>query len=325
MAVSLDNEGRRGIFGWIKGLFGYRPETYWEDKIQSIVYKLKEQQHKLEELSFRMEERAKELFERTVEHLKKASMKDLREDERRAHYSLARTFAEEIYEIRRFLKAIKFTSISLEKAAMRLQTVRDIKDFREVLVPVSNLLNGVKDEIAGIFPSIGQALDEINRSIAELVLHASAGVQTIPSGPLKVDEDVNKILSEAWAAASESVEKNIPEPSKILGIEGQKEPFATKSAESTGAEATPVDVNLVIESKPARVKAKEAVALPSSLAYASLSKVEELVLAEIKINKGVINVEELSRKYNVPREKVLEALQSLTRKGRIKVKAGNVK
>ena len=325
MAISIDSESKKGFFGWIKGLFGHKSDTYWEDKIQAIVYKLKEQQHKLEELSFRMEERAKELFERTVEHLKKASRKELREDERKAHYNLARTFAEEIYEIRRFLKAIKFTSISLEKAAMRLQTVRDIKDFREVLVPVSNLLNGVKDEIAGIFPSIGQALDEINRSIAELVVHASAGVHTLPSGPFKVDEDVNKILNEAWAVANETVEKNIPEPSKILSIESQKEALTAKSIESTGTETAPVDVNLVIEPKPTSTKAKEAVAIPSSLASASLSKMEELVLAEIKISKGIINVDELSRKYNVPREKVLEALHSLSRKGKIRVKAGKLK
>ncbi|MEM1619795.1 MAG: hypothetical protein QXU97_00815 [Fervidicoccaceae archaeon] len=322
MSLSETERRRRGLFGWLRSLLALEEgeeRDEWEDKIQAIVFRIKEQQSRLDELAFRMEQRAAELFEKTVEHLKKARGPSLAEDEKKVHYNLAKTCAEEIYEIRRFLKAVRFTSISLERAAMRLQTVRDIKDFRSVLGPIAVLLANVKDEISPIFPSIAQALDEINKSIYELMAHTSAGMRGLPSGFLKSDEDVDKILSEAWAAANESVERNVPEPSKLLGLD--QKPIKKDEKSSRAA----LEVSLTSSPKPPALSGEkletgvEAARSLSASANASAGNLEEVLLNEIKTCGGKLNLDECSRKYGVPKEKLLEALSSLERKGKIKI------
>ncbi len=311
LSLPMDREKNGWFISWFKGIFGHK-ENEWENKIQTIIFKLQEQKEKLEELSFRMEKRAKELFEKTVEHLKKAGNPNIREEERRAHQNLARTFAEEIYEIRAFLRAIKFTTISLEKAKERLQTVRDIKDFQAALLPVKHMLTGVKKEISGIFPSVGEALEDINRNIEELAIHTSAGLHGLPAGKFAVNEDVEKILSEAWAAASETVNKNIPEPSRLMKMKtvGGKRQAHTRKP-----------LKVVVETGKHKYGIEEPIALPVSRVNNSLVKIEELILDEIRVNKGRFNVDEFCRKYGVSKDRVFDALQSLSRKGKIKVSA----
>ncbi len=326
MSVSVDSRG--GILGWFKSLFGGTKQEYWEDRLQAIIFKLNEQERKLDELYYRMQKRAQELFERTVEHLKKASNPKLKPEERRAHENLARTFAEEVYEIRAFLRAIKFTSIAINKAALRLQTVRDMKDFQEVLLPVSQLLAGVKNEISGIFPNVGEALDEINKSIAELMIHTSSGVHGIPSPTMNVSKEVDEILNEAWNAAVESVDKNIPEPSKVMRV---RKPVVEGEEKEETKQTKPLKVYIEhSEQKKKETEQKEQpkkevkkeeseIAISTSLANASMLKLEQLILDEIRVNKGRFNIGEFVEKYGFDRDKVFEALQSLSRKGKIRV------
>ncbi len=311
MSITIDGGEKGGILGWFKSLFGGSSKNYgWEDKIQTIVFKLKEQQEKLDELSFRMERRAKDLFDKTVEHIKKANDPSIKAEERKAHENLARTFAEEIYEIRAFLRAIRFTSISLERAAQRLQTVRDIKDFQEVLGPVAQLLTGVKNEISTIFPNVGEALDEINKSITELMIQTSSGLHGVPSAAFAVNEDVEKILGEAWKAAEQSVDTQVPEPSRLIKVSHTKEEQEEKTVEK------PIKV---VVNATNRHKQAEAIPVPTPLRQAPLIKLEELILDEIRISNGRLDINEIVEKYGVDKDKVYEALYNLSRKGKIKV------
>ncbi len=315
MSVSFEREGRKGLLGWFKSVFHVGEKSYeWEDKIQVIVFKLKEQQEKLDELYYRIKGRAQELFQKTVEHVKKAKDPSLKTEERKAHENLARTFAEEIYEIRAFLRAIRFTSISLERAAQRLQTVRDIKDFQEVLLPVSQLLTGVKNEISTIFPNVGEALDEINKSITELMIQTSSGLHTPPSSGFAVNEDVDKILGEAWRAAEQSVDDQIPVPSRIIKQHAMIE-------EDVGEEKVTKPINVVVKTGTRRSVLKKAqpVPVPSPLRNASIVKLEELLLDEIRVNNGRLDINDFVSKYRVDKDRVFEALHNLSRKGKIRL------
>ena len=314
MAVSIGRDEKRGLIGWFRSVFGLGEKTYeWEDKIQSIVFKLKEQQEKLDELYNRIQGRAKEIFDKTVEHVKKAKDPSVKLEERKAHENLARTFAEEIYEIRAFLRAIRFTSISLERAAQRLQTVRDIKDFQEVLGPVSQLLSGVKNEISTIFPNVGEALDEINKSITELMIQTSSGLHHVPSSGFSVNEDVERILGEAWKAAEKSVDNQVPAPSRIIKMHSG---YVNSDNSRSGGNNKPIKV---VVKTGGTVKNAVAIPVPTPLKNASIVKLEELLLDEIRVNNGKLDVNDFVSRYGIDKDKVYEALYNLSKKGKIKV------
>lgn len=355
MAFAVGNRDRGGGFlGWFKNLFsGKHAEPDWKDKLQMIVIMIRDQQEKLDVISDRMKKRAEELFNRVVEQQKKSLDPNVTEDERRTYLNLARTFAEEIREIKAILRAIAFTKVSLEKVAQRLETVKELKDFRDIILPITGILKGIKQEISPIFPSIGQALDEISRNISELAYQTSAGIRSLPSdiGPIPgsqldagLNDEVSKILNESMIRAENEILRAIPEPLPLTQVRANdivKETSKTAGRDTTYYEANipkkttttstvrkqqkPVDV--VVES--GRVKARksvqsdkvarevEQIALPSR--GMSMARLEQLVLDEIKVNRGRFNVDEFARKYGVSKDRVFDALQSLARKGKIRV------
>ena len=330
MTLAMGRDRGGGFLGWFKSIFGHRAgEPDWKEKMQMIITMIREQQEKLDLISFRMQNRAEELFDRIVEQYKKANRKDVADDERKTLLNMARTFAEEIREIKAILRAIGFTKVSLEKVVQRLETVKDVKDFQDSIVPITSLIKGIKQEISPIFPSIGSALDEIHRSISELAFQTSAGIHSLPTGNLTPgeSEDVEKILKEAWQAATESVEKKIPEPTRVVGMKIKSTNPAMKTvAKKPVAKSKPVDV--VVEANKKHdssekdsvtevSEVEEAIKLP--VPRLSMAKLEQLVLDEIKINRGRFNVDEFARKYGIDKDRVYDALQSLVRKGKIRV------
>lgn len=303
-------EKKTGILGWLKGLFAQTSlEDSLEDRIQSVIIKIREHQDSINEFAFRMQRRAEELYAKVTEYLRKSQSPLLTDDERRAHYNLARTFAEEIVEIKKFTKAVRFVAIGLEKVAQRLQTVKDVKDLQEQLGPIRMLLVGLKQEVESVFPAVGTTIDDINRAIAELMIHSSSGLHELNSlDSYTKDEEVNKIIKDAWSLATATVESVIPEPTTLIQNKQPAPSTAKKSPE-------PIDVTLS-KSK------SEQVALPSSPAgkeKPKLEEIEKIVLEEAKINKGRINVDDISSKYKLRKDDVFEALESLRRKGKIRI------
>lgn len=301
---------RTGIIGWLRGLFAQSSiEDSLEDRIQSVIIKIREHQDSINEFAFRMQRRAEELYAKVTEHLRKSQSPLLTNDERQAHYNLARTFAEEIVEIKKFTKAIRFVAIGLEKVAQRLQTVKDVKDLQAQLGPIRMLLVGLKQEVENVFPAVGTTIDDINRSIAELMIHSSSGLHELNSlDSYTKDEEVNKIIKEAWSLATATVESVMPEPTALIQ---NKQPVVSTVKKSP----EPIDVTL------SKTKS-ERVALPSvsfSQEKLRLEEIEKIVLEEAKLNKGRINIEEISSRYKLRKDDIFEALESLRRKGKIRI------
>lgn len=298
-----------GIIGWFKGLLSWgSSDDSLEDKIQSVIIKIREHQDSINEFAFRMQKRAEELYIKVMEHLRKSNLNILTEDERAAHYNLARTFAEEIVEIKKFTKAVRFVAIGLEKVAQRLQTVKDVKDLQAQLGPIRMLLMGLRQEVENVFPAVGTTIDDINRSIAELMIHSSSGLHEMSGiDTYTKDEEVNKIIKEAWSLATATVESVIPEPTAL--IQSRQPPKVVKKTPE------PMDVT-VSRSKTELVGVQGS---QSSSERLRIEEIERIVLMEAKLNNGKINVEEIANKHKLKKDDVFEALDSLHRKGKIRI------
>lgn len=305
------SDKKPGIIGWFKGLFAWSsPEDSLEDKIQSVIIKIREHQDSINEFAFRMQKRAEELYAKVTEHLRRSQFNFLTDDERVAHYNLARTFAEEIVEIKKFTKAVRFVAIGLEKVAQRLQTVKDVKDLQTQLGPIRMLLLGLKQEVENVFPAVGTTIDDINKSIAELMIHSSSGLHELTSlDTYTKDEEVNKLIKEAWSLATATVESVMPEPTALIQ---NKQPL------NKVAKKAPETIDITISSK-AKADVTSVPSTPSPPERIKLDELEKIVLDEAKLNSGRINVEEIARKYKVNKDNIFEALDSLRKKGKIRI------
>jgi len=303
MSSVADREEKRGLLGWFKSLFGGAAEKRpdWEEMVQDIIVRLKNEQDRFEELEYRTKRRIDELFSRIIENMKMVNS-TTKEDEKRTYQNLGKVYAEEVYELRSFLKAIRFAKISFERVIQRLQTVKDIHDFQMVLGPVTNMLNGVKNEISAIFPKAGEALDEINRIITDIMLTTTSGNQYNASHNFIVNEDVENILKEAWKQADSSVEAELPEPEKLRSaISLQNQEKAAQPQKPT------VQVPVVINRS------------------ATDEQLENAVLEEIKRSGGKVIVPEISAKLGIDKEKVYEVLYNLSKKGKIAISSSGRK
>jgi len=300
----IDREEKKGILGWFRGLFGNYPETKkpdWEEMIQDIIVKLKNEQDRFDELEYRTKKRIDELFNKVVDNFKLMETTS-KEDERKTYQNLGKVYAEEVYELRSFLKAIRFTKISFERVIQRLQTVKDIHDFQSVLGPITNMLSGVKAEVSAIFPKVGDTLDEINRMITEIMVTTSSGNQYNVSHSFQVNEEVDKVIKEAWQQAEKSVDADVPEPEKLKAtLAPTARPKDQSNQSMPQAQTSAVTVPLQLRPS-----------IPTE-------ELEKAVLEEIKKSGGRIVVSELSIKLGVDKEKIYEALYNLSKKGKIKI------
>lgn len=298
MSSVADKDEKKGIFGWLRTIFvgssAKKPD--WEEMVQDIIVRLKNEQDRFEELEYRTKKRIDELFSKIVDNIKMMDSTS-KEDERKTYQNLGKVYAEEVYELRSFLKAIRFAKISFERVIQRLQTVRDIHDFQTVLVPVANMLNGVKTEISSIFPKAGETLDEINRIITDIMLTTTSGNQYNASHNFMVNEDVEKIIKEAWKQADSSVEEELPEPERLKAQTKvlQQQVKTTQASKP----AVQIPVNTVISR--------------------SDDELENAMLEEIKRSGGRVVVSDLSAKLGIDKDKVYEILYNLSKKGKIKI------
>jgi division protein CdvB (Snf7/Vps24/ESCRT-III family) len=300
----ISREEKKGILGWFRGLFGNYPETKkpdWEEMIQDIIVKLKNEQDRFDELEYRTKKRIDELFNKVVDNFKLMETTS-REDERKTYQNLGKVYAEEVYELRSFLKAIRFTKISFERVIQRLQTVKDIHDFQSVLGPITNMLSGVKAEVSAIFPKVGDTLDEINRMITEIMVTTSSGNQYNVSHSFQVNEEVDKVIKEAWQQAEKSVDADVPEPEKL------KATLAPTTRPKDQSNQSMPQVHTSAVSVPLQLRPS----IPTE-------ELEKAVLEEIKKSGGRIVVSELSIKLGVDKDKIYEALYNLSKKGKIKI------
>ncbi|HEW64411.1 hypothetical protein [Fervidicoccus fontis] len=313
MGLSIDrDEKKAGLLGWLKNIFG-NPKNYtWEDMIQDVIVRLKDEGEKFDELEYRTKKRIQELTDRIVENLKKYDSPNIKEDEKRTYHNLAKMYAEEVYELRNFLKAILFTKISFERVIQRLQTVRDYKDFQAALGPVSKMLAGVKNEISAIFPKVGETLDEINRNITDMMISTSNSMGGFNTNQtFMINEDVEKIIQEAWKLADSNVEKMLPEPKKLIQQTTQITNLSTQ--QSTQRE---INQQKSIVNKTEKIQLE---AQTSSSSY-NIEIVENIILNEIKKTGGKLNIQEITTNYGIDKEKIYEALYNLKKKGKIEIK-----
>ncbi|MCD6088427.1 hypothetical protein J7K07_01735 [Candidatus Bathyarchaeota archaeon] len=236
----------------------------------------------------KLEKRSRDLFNTCTACVKKGSR------------ARATIYANELAEIRRVLSILKYVQLAVERAIIRLDTIRivssNLEALRETFGEVRNALNLVADVIPSMIPEISRLNAVVNEILEETEFNLSMPMLTQPAGP-----SAEAILREAASTVEKELEAKIPEPPI------EKPTLRRVDKPAIALSVTNYGVHSTEESS-----SKKTFDVSSFLA-------EELVLDYIERNNGNMNVTRCARELNMPYDKVLQILESLKKKGKIEI------
>ncbi|AWR99990.1 cell division protein CdvB1/B2 [Metallosphaera hakonensis] len=202
-----------GIGERVKGAFKQKQPLRY--KLVTANYKLKTTINRLDVYISKMQERDRILFERII-------TAQMSKDNARASM-----YANEIAEIRKMTKQMMGVQIALEQVQLRLETVTEVADVFNSLIPVIGVVRELKNAIKGVMPEISMEIADIEEGLQEVVIEAGdftgASLEQAPSSP-----EARKILQEASMIAEQRMKENFPDLPALVST-------AQKSENGNGA------------------------------------------------------------------------------------------
>lgn len=196
-----------------------RPPGPLKPRLDFAIRRIELQTQKLDQATERFSQRDKTIFARIVDAYSK-------HDSARAN-----VFANELAEVRKMEKLIINARLALEQIVLRLRTVSELGDVVSTLGPAVGVLRSVRAGLVTVFPEAENELGEIGNLLSGIMIEAgqSSGMTLNFDN---VNEDAQKILTEAATVAEQRIKEKFPElPPGMPGIPaasvGEKAPTET--------------------------------------------------------------------------------------------------
>ena len=245
----------------------------------------------------KLSKRDRELFDTCVFHAKKGSK------------ARATVYANEIAEIRRILSILEYTKLAVERAIVRLDTLRVISPTLEPLHEAFREVRNALKLVANVMPSMTPEINKLNDVVNEILEDTEFNL-SVPTMPTVNDPSTESILREAASLVEEELKIKIPEPpieKESLIPSKVEKPLLALSILSQGGHS-----DEDIFEKDSKTTTESSFDVSSFLT-------EDLVMDYIERNGGDMNVARCAKELNMPHDQVLRALESLKRKGKIKI------
>jgi division protein CdvB (Snf7/Vps24/ESCRT-III family) len=220
----------------------------------------------------------------------------------------ATVYANEVAEIRKVLSFVQHTQLSVERAILRLDTLKVVSPTLESLEGAFSDVKNALGLVANVMPSITPEISMLTSVVDEIL----AGTQfTLDEyTPVVVaDESAEAIIEEAANTAEQELKARIPEPP--AEVEVPKAAVSVRPLVALAADGT----ELVVSQNSAVIQGDSS----SDTFDVSSFLLEELVMDYIERNNGEMNVTRCSQELNLPSGKVLEVLEVLNGKGKITI------
>jgi division protein CdvB (Snf7/Vps24/ESCRT-III family) len=196
-----------------------RPPGPLKPRLDFAIRRIELQTQKLDQATERFSQRDKTIFARIVDAYSK-------HDSARAN-----VFANELAEVRKMERLIINARLALEQIVLRLRTVSELGDVVSTLGPAVGVLRSVRTGLVTVFPEAENELGEIGNLLSGIMIEAgqSSGMTLNFDN---VNEDAQKILTEAATVAEQRIKEKFPElPPGMPGIPaasvGEKAPTET--------------------------------------------------------------------------------------------------
>lgn len=175
-----------------------KPPGPLKPRLDFAVRRIELQVQKLDKAADRFNQRDKTIFTRIVDAYTK-------HDTPRAN-----VFANELAEVRKMERLIINARLALEQIVLRLRTVSELGDVVSTLAPAVGVLRTVRTGLGRIFPEAENELGEIGNMLSGIMLEAGQGSGMTLNFDA-VNDDAQKILSEAATVAEQKIKDKFPE------------------------------------------------------------------------------------------------------------------
>jgi len=250
---------------------------------------------RLELASSKLNKRSENLFNACSFHLKKGSK------------ARATIYANEIAEIRRVLSILQQTQLAVEQAILRLDTLKMVTPTLESLGATFGDVKNALGLVAKVMPSLVPEVNRLNTVVNE-ILEATQFDLAMPMPFVVNDASTESILQEAASVVEQDLYSRIPEPPVDTKVRRPVKPKPLVALSADGSE-------IYVDEKEATFTDKGS----TETFDVSSFLLEELVMDYIERNNGEMNISRCAKELNLPPAKVNEALQILSRKGKIEI------
>jgi division protein CdvB (Snf7/Vps24/ESCRT-III family) len=278
----------------IKDLFR-RAEKPLNELVMQASQELGKCYSRLELASSKMEKRHKDLFEACTYYLKEGSV------------ARAKVYAVEVAEVRKVLSVLQNLQLLVERAILRLDTLKTVSPSLESIKEVFGDVKNAFGLVAKVMPNIMPEISKLSTAINEIMEGTQFNI-TMPEPIVIKDSATEAILKEASEFAEQELMKRMPEPP--LNVELPRLVKPSKPLIALAADGSEVYVSNGSDTTED---------FPDFFGESSFFILEQLIMDYIERHNGDLNVTSCAKELNIPREKILEALESLSRKGKIKV------
>lgn len=270
----------------------------FNDLILPTLRELSKQHSKLEFVTNNLQKRDKDLFEICKSSLEKGQRER------------ATIYANEIAEIRKVLSVIANTKLVLEKAIVRLETIKEIcptmSELRGLFGDVKNVLKLVTE----VMPIITPEIDTLNNLVTEILSTTQPGSVPIIEPIVIKDGPTEAILQEAAEKVGQDLMQKMPEPPKAI-TSGPTETTKPMIALTTsGSEIYPNTAG-----DPFLTNSQYSHPTPEN----SSSLIEELVLDYIYRHEGELDITRCAEELGIQQNEVLSMLDILNSEGKIRI------
>ena len=180
------------------------------EAIPQAMRKLEVQRVKLKQATVRLRERDRFLFEMCVTAARK-------------NRERAIIYANELAEVRKLLKIVAWSQLSLERVILRLETIKELGDIVAGLKPTLRTLKDVTKRLFRTMPEIASELEKVNTTITEtLITTRISSPQPITPYEAKTPAG-EEILKEASTLLEQRLMERLPEPPASVTVK-KKEP-----------------------------------------------------------------------------------------------------
>jgi division protein CdvB (Snf7/Vps24/ESCRT-III family) len=274
--------------------FFHRTKKPVSELIMETTMELGKCYSRLELASSKLSKRDEDLFEACSFYMGKGNK------------TRATVYANEIAEIRKVLTFTQHTQLSVERAILRLDTLKVVSPTLESLEGAFSDVKNALGLVANVMPSITPEMSRLT-SVVDEILTGTQFTLDEYTPAVVLDESAETILHEAADIAEQDLKTRIPEPP----VEAPKAAISVKPLVALAADGTEFVVN----------HNGTAVNGDGSLNAFDVSSflLEELVMDYVERNNGDLNVARCSQELNLPSGKVLEVLDALNGKGKITI------
>lgn len=282
----------------------FTPPQQLRDNISGTIRRLKVQNIKLDHSRSRLLRRDSFLFENCALAIK------------RKNRERAVIFSNELAEVRRLLNIVVHSQLAIERIVLRLETLKELSDIIVDLKPALKMLKKTTKGLVGFMPDIAGELDNLNESINDTL------VMTRVNSPHPITPSENKtlaseeILEEASSFLEQRLKEDLPPPPTPI-TKGVKSTKKVRQMIALTASCSGVEV---CERKDPQKKVTYKDVRMKDLSFTiNKSVIEETLLEYVKRCEGEVDVSQCATELNVPSEEVKKVLETLNKKGKIKI------